>query len=483
MIPILYEATETQFASNGLGRLRDTITAVVSEERNGVYELTLEYPQDGAHYDLLEAGRIIAVTHDESGDVEPFDIVGITRQIDGVVTIHAVHVSYRLTGITCYGTNINTVAGAFSMFAGAEPSNPFTFTSDITTTAYMASADGTPRSVRQFMGGIEGSLLDTYGGEYSYNRFSVALNSARGVQRSFAIRYGVNLTDYNEESDYTSTYTSCVPYWTGTDENGDPLVIKGSRVDSGEPSYNGRNICVPLDLTDKFENKPTAAQLQTEAAAVMTAKKSNLPAQTIEVSFARLQDMGYSDLAPLMACNLCDTITVYFPFGNTSGLYKIVRTDWDVLQERYQSMTLGTLSTSLAEALGISNDLDKNDSVAQFVPVIETFSDTASNFTSGTSLHSLGVNQTMSAGKWVVLAACRYASNATGYRAIQITADGTGQNVSLMQTPAGGTGNVDLVTAAIIDKAASWTLDVNGRQNSGSSMNVDWYVKAIKVGA
>ena len=92
MIPILYESTETAFASNGLGRLRDMISCVVTEERNGIYELDFEYPMTAEDFDQIKIGRIIGVTHDESDDIQPFDIVSHERPIEGVVTFHAVHI-------------------------------------------------------------------------------------------------------------------------------------------------------------------------------------------------------------------------------------------------------------------------------------------------------------------------------------------------------------------------------------------------------
>ena len=146
MIPILYESSETVFASNGLGRLRDTISAKVSEERNSIYELDFEYPVNGAHYEDIIPGRIVAVTHDDTGDVQPFDVVSFTRPIGGVVTFHCVHISYRQSGMVASGTSINSLADAFTMLDGATPSNPFTYSADFTSTAYMAAADG-PREV------------------------------------------------------------------------------------------------------------------------------------------------------------------------------------------------------------------------------------------------------------------------------------------------------------------------------------------------
>lgn len=363
MIPILYESNETSFASNGLGRLRDCIDCKCSEERNGIYEVDFSYPVDGANYDMIQCGRIIGVTHDDSGDIQPFDIVSYSKPISGVVSFHAVHISYRQRGIVARGTNINSLADAFAVLQNsAQPSNPFTYSADFTSSAYASSFDGTPRSVRQFLGGIEGSILDAYGGEYEFDRFRVILHQSRGQLRDFVIRYGVNLLDYKDDTDYSETYTSCVPYWHGNDNGSDTTVV-GNRVDLGGTAYNGQNICAALDLSDKFQDKPTTAQLESLALSLMQSKQTQLPAQNIAVDFIRLQDMGYEGLDNLLQCNLCDSIKVEFPRYGMSGTYKIVKTVWDVLSDKYDSMELGQLSTTLAEALGIQSQTDTLQSI------------------------------------------------------------------------------------------------------------------------
>ena len=353
MIPILYDTNETSFITNGLGRLRDCISCIVTEERNGIYECDFEYPMDGANFDLIRVGRIIGVTHDESEDIEPFDIVSYSRPINGIVTFHCVHISYRQSYMTVVGSNINSLADAFTLLSTAEPSNPFTYITDKTSTGYMAAADGTPRSVRQMLGGIEGSILDAYGGEYEWDTWSVILHGSRGTVRDFSIRYGVNMTDYKEDFDSQGTYSSCIPYWT----DGENTVV-GDRQDSPSATITGRGECVPLDVSDKFENQPTKAQVEAMGLSMLTEHNTALPTQNIHVEFIRLQDLGYEDLGALMQCKLCDTINVIFPDYNASGRFKIVKTVWNVLKDRYDSMELGDLSTSLSEALGISNGLN-----------------------------------------------------------------------------------------------------------------------------
>lgn len=375
MIPILYEVNESAFANNGIGRLHDCISCHVSEERNGVYEADFQYPVNGVNFDKIQIGRIIGVTHDDSGDIEPFDIVSFTRPIDGVVTFHCTHISYRLSYMTVTGSSINSLADAFTLFQSAQPSMPFVFETNKTSTGYLASADGTPRTVRQIMGGVEGSILDAYGGEYSYNNWRVYLHSARGQVRDFAIRYGVNMLDYNEELDSQGTYSSCIPYWTdGT------TTIVGDRQDSGGSTVTGRGECVPLDVSDKFEEQPTKAEVEAMGLSVMNSKNPMIPSQNIHVEFVRLQDLGYEGLENLLQCKLCDTIKVVFPFYNTTGNFKIVKTVWDVLQDRYESMELGDLSVTLSEALGIS--FGGNASGSEIPMIVQTV--TIPSETSGT---------------------------------------------------------------------------------------------------
>ena len=356
MIPILFESAETAFSSNGLGRLRDAISVHACEERNGVYEVDFEYPIDGAHFDDIIPGRIIYTTHDETRIPQPFDIISYSRPINGVVTFHAVHISYRQNYLTCYGSNINSISQAFALFATAQPSNPFSYDADFTSNAFMAAADTTPRSVRQMIGGVEGSFLDAYGGEIEWDRFNVHFLRQRGVKRDFTIRYGVNMLDFTDDTDYSGSYSSCIPFWHGQDSTGNEITVIGSRVDYSGASYNGRNDCVPLDLTEKFESQPTSAQLESMARNVMATKQPNLPSQNIKVDFIRLQDSPeYEQFSSLLQCNLCDTVHVEFPRYNMKGDFKIVRVVYDSLAERYIEMELGALSTSLAEALGITN--------------------------------------------------------------------------------------------------------------------------------
>ena len=359
MIPIIYDKNEVAFASNGLGRLRDCISCTVTEERNGIYECDFEYPMNGANYDLIQVGRIIGVTHDESDDIQPFDIVSFSKPINGIVAFHAVHISYRQSYMAVVGSNINSLADAFDLFSTATPSNPFIYNTDKNSAGYLGCADGVPRTVRSMLGGIEGSVLDAYGGEYEWNRWTVNLWSARGKLRDFEVRYGVNMLEYNEDCDSTGCYSSCIAYWTDS-----KIIVVGDIQTTPGLTPSGREMCIPLDVSQKFEKEPTKAQVNSMGLSVMNSQHPTVPAKNIKISFARLQDMGVTEYDTLLQCKLCDQIKVVFPDYHTTVPYKIVRTVWDVLSDKFEEMELGKLSTSLSDALGVSQQNGRETTVS-----------------------------------------------------------------------------------------------------------------------
>lgn len=358
MIPILYEKTETTFTSNGIGRLVDCTRCIVTEERNGVYEVEFDYPITGQHYADIQEGRIIAVTHDDTGDIQPFDIYKRTAPISGIVTFYASHISYRLNGIV---TNPFTASGISNALTAIKTNsiggNPFTFSTDKTTTGTYTVA--VPSTARALLGGEENSILDVFGtGEYEFDKFNVKLWLHRGTDTDVQIRYGKNMSDIEHELDYSASYNGVAPYWYNTDpqseaENPPMILVKlpeGAIYASGS-TYDGRNTVAPLDLTQDFEDAvPTVAQLRTLAQEKLNASDTLLPLENITVSFVQLwQTEEYKDIAPLQTVNLCDTVTVVYPELGIDGIRsKVIKVVYNTLLDRYDEMELGDQLTSYA---------------------------------------------------------------------------------------------------------------------------------------
>lgn len=357
MIPILYEKTETAFTSNGLARLSGCIRCIATEGRNDIYEVEFDYPVTGVHFEDIQIGRIIACTHDEQGDVQPFDIYAKTEPINGIVTFYAHHISYRLNEITVKPFTAGSCAEAITKIGTQSvTANPFTFWTDKSVTAsYMSEI---PRKARPMLGGEENSILDVYGtGEYEFDKFDVKLHLHRGQDTNVSIRYGKNLVDFNNNEDASDAYTAVVPFWLGSETVGDESVtvlvtLPEWYITSGQTVPSGREVIVPMDLSSDFSEKPTVAELRTAAQSRLTSSDGWLPNQTVTINFVQLwQTEEYKDYAPLQRLRLCDTCGAFVPMYGMSLRAKVIKVVYNVLLDRYDSMDLGDKPTTYAAVI------------------------------------------------------------------------------------------------------------------------------------
>lgn len=347
MIPVLYEATETAFNSNGLGRLSDAISCKVIEERNGKYELEMTYPVSGVHYvDITENRLILAQPHD-GGITEPFQIYKITKPLDGVITINAEHISYRLNAMVCMPFSSGTLRETLVDIKNhSVETNPFNFTTDITSTVNYKL--DTPSNIRGILCGQSGSILDVYGGgDYEFSRFDVILHQNRGADNGVTLRYGKNITDFKHVVDMTNVYTGIVPFWSdGTDS----VILPEEVIMSSHAADYPFHIIKTVDLSAEYENKPSEAQLRARANSYINNNEGWKLKNNITVSFVALWNTEeYKDIAPLERVQMCDTVHVVYSPYNLDFSTKVIKTDYDVLQERYNSITLGDTYYSLSE--------------------------------------------------------------------------------------------------------------------------------------
>lgn len=346
MMPILYETTATSFATNGLGVLADVLSCRVTEERNGAFELTMQYPMQGIHYGEIKLGRILLARPNPTAVTQPFRIFKISRPMSGVVTVYAQHVSYDLAGIP---VEPYTAGSAAQAVAGLEThaaiAHPYQCTTDVTTVANFAVE--VPQSIRATLGGVQGSILDVYGGEYEFDRYQVKLHSARGANRGVSIRYGKNLTDLEQDENCESVYTGVYPYYKGEDA----VVTLPEKIIYAEGTYPQQRV-LSLDCTEALGEDHTEADLRSYAQRYMERNKIGVPKVSLTVSFVQLEQSGeYADKALLERVNLCDTVNVEFPALHVSATAKCIKTVYDAILERYVSVSLGDARTDLADRI------------------------------------------------------------------------------------------------------------------------------------
>ena len=345
MIPILYNSTEVDFTTQGLGALVDAIYCRVTEERNGIYELEMEYPQTGIHFNDIQNGNIITAIPSPYRATQPFRIYKVTKPLNGNVTVYASHISYDLNKIPVSPFSASTASSALAgIKTNMQIQNNFQFWTDKTTDAAFSSQ--VPAACRSILGGQEGSILDVYGGEYEWDRYTVRLHKKRGDDSGVVIRYGKNLTGLNQEGDISSLVTGICPYWfsDGTLVMCNPPIIyrEGMTAQSA----------VPVDFTQQFENAPTAAQLQEAAESYIENNDIGEPTVSLDVEFIQLEQMsGFEGMALLEKCDLCDTVTVQYEQAGIDVEAEIVSIQTDVLLERYEKMQVGSIRANIAQTI------------------------------------------------------------------------------------------------------------------------------------
>ena len=353
MIPVLYESTEVNFLRNGVGLLPDCTECSVTEERNGVYECEFKYPVKGRLYSEIMPDRIVKVKANEVSDPQLFRIYSVSKPQSGIVTIDAQHISYDLNMNIVSPMSLKTVNANYALTQILENTyfeHHFTAVSTLSTTGNFEITE--PVSARNCFGGMEGSILDNFGGEYEFDNFTVKLHANRGADNGVSISYGKNLTDIEATTDIQGVYTSIYPYAIDADEN--LHILPEKVITLGTASSYGAARTLALDLSDKFEDGETITETKLRNYANAYASNNNIdtPDENIKVSFVQLwQSKEYETIALLERVKLCDIVTVKHPILGVSVKTKVIKTIYDSLKEKYVEIELGTARSNFADTL------------------------------------------------------------------------------------------------------------------------------------
>lgn len=355
MIPCLYASDETKFADNGIGKLADCQSCLVTEKRNGSYELKMEYPLDGIHAGYLEEGNIILAKPADQAENQPFRIYKITTNLTDCLEVLARHISYQLNYITVSPFSVSGCGSALaSLKANAATECPFDFWTDVESGAKLKLT--VPVSLRSALGGMDGSVLDTFGGEFEWDRYTVRLHRSRGRDNGVRIVYGKNLIDFKMERNIENVITRVHPYWQDS-ESGAVMELPEKIVLHPARSVPYQRI-IPLNCADQFTEKPAAANLRNYAASYLKTTSLTEPNVDITIDFLQLwQTPGYEDIAEAERVRLCDTVWVYISKLGIEVSSKVTETEYDTLLEKYKSVTLSnsvvsSRNSSLSASLG-----------------------------------------------------------------------------------------------------------------------------------
>lgn len=331
--------------NHGIGVLADAISCIVTHQLNGEDELKMVYPVTGQFFSAIEPRAVIVADVERTRGNQPYRIYRITKPINGKVTIYARHLAYDLQGVVVEPFTASTIQAALAgLKTHAMTLNPFSFSTTRTTASTFRVR--VPTSVWDLMGGQEGSLLDVYGGEYTFDGYNITLENHVGANNGVSVRYGVNMTDLTQDENIANCYTGVVAYWADEDGN-----VVYSPVVSAAGTYGYVKV-LSVDMSDKWENKPTVAQLSAAATSYITANEIGVPKVSWTIGFVPLDTTEeYKHLAILERVSIGDTVTVKFERLGVDATARVNKIVWDVLLDRYDSVSLGSVKNNIADTI------------------------------------------------------------------------------------------------------------------------------------
>lgn len=350
MIPVLFRADATNFSTYGIGVLVECLSCEVTEERNGAYECVLKYPTSGRLYNQIQTERLVKAKPNDTADDQMFRIYRMTTPIDGVVTIYAQHLSYDLSNIAALQWSSDNISPTIAMERVFQnTATPHNFTCYTDYSAAKPFSVTRPQSVRACMGGVAGSFLDLWGGEFEWDNYKVIHHQGRGQKTGVVIEYGKNMTDMEHDDDNTSVYTDLLPYAVSTAEDGTETVISLSEVLLPITSTTlAQKKTLIKDFSDSFDmdEEITEGALRAKAKNYLANNPLGVSAPTLTVSFEPLwKQPEYA--AILERVSLCDTVTIRHSLLGITSKTKVITTVYDTLAEKYISITLGSAKANL----------------------------------------------------------------------------------------------------------------------------------------
>ena len=345
MIPILIDTDNTI-----LGNITDCTGCTATEERNGIYEAKFTVPMQSDIYSKIQTGRFISAKPNDISNNQRFRIYKrFDDKIAKTTTFYCEHIRYKLAGIpVAPDTYSGTPASILSdMLTSVNANTEFSAWSDISTVKDITME--IPSTAGAMLAGQKGSLLDVFGGEFEFDNYTVKLHQNRGQEKKTEIRYRKNLTGFTCTEDTTNTYTHVYPFYRN--EDGVYVQLDSKVITLANASNLPFERCYMLDLSAEFDTPPTKAQLQAKANAFINANDLDTVARHYKVSFVPLwQTEEYKNLAVLERCSLCDTVTVIHEKEKVKA--KIIKTVYDVLNERYISIEMGNAKSNFAQTVG-----------------------------------------------------------------------------------------------------------------------------------
>lgn len=344
------------FSRNGLGYLNNVLSSQITDEINGEYSLTFEYPMSEPMASEIVEDRYVKEKVAD-GTSQIFVIRKIQKDFDKM-SVYCTHLFYLLNDDfleDVYPQNLSPKPFLDWILAKANYQLPFIANSDIATSK-------TARYVRKnvvesILGNTDNSMYSLWGMELKRDNWNIGLKARLGADKGEKLIFGKNITGINLSIDTTGIYTRIMPIGF------DGLLLPEKYIDADNINdYPYPRICLYQFSNIRYDpNDPTAYQTLDDAYQALRDatqelfnKGINRPSINVQIDWIELSKTEeYKQYSALERVDLGDTIHCEVLGMNYDA--RVIKTIYNALTDRIDYFEIGSAKPSITSTM---NQLD-----------------------------------------------------------------------------------------------------------------------------
>lgn len=360
-----YKASNSNFDKNGDIKLQPS-SATLKVELNGICEIEFEHSYDKEkRWQNIENLGVIKCDVCYSKNQQPFRIYDISKGMFGV-RVKARHIYFDLIDkiiVDTRAVNFNCETALNILLSGTK----FKGHSDIslTNTAYFVKMN----ALSAISGDSDNTILNRWGGEVIADNFDVYVNHRIGGNYGVKVKYARNMLDIdlNENTDeiatrvYPQAYNGIMLPELCIDS---PLINKYPIVKERHMVFEDLKLQEDCSGEDEegFETKEALYEAMRQRVRNAFQNGLDKPKISGKVDIAMLENTEeYKDFKNLVNVGIGDTLTVEHKNINVDLTTRCVGLEWDILNKKYNSITLGELNTDYFDKQDLAKE--KLDSI------------------------------------------------------------------------------------------------------------------------
>jgi len=354
----IYLANCENFNNNGLGFLKDCLSANVTHEINGIYELNFEYPLNTNMIDYLIEDNIVKCNVGND-NYQLFRIKHIQKTFK-TIKVNAPHIFYDLSSNfieDCAPTKLTADVFGNWILDRTTINNKFRFSTNL---ADVKSARYVRRNpVECIMGNIDNSMLSLFNAEIIRNNFDINIVDRIGNDNNVKLSIGKNIKEINISIDSSSIFTKVMPVGY------DGLLLPEKYVDSPLIDnyifpkickYNFDNIKYDETADDAYHTLDEAYEAMINATNDLYEKGLDKPTINVKINWLELSKTReyYEKYHYLEKIELGDT--VHADLLGLTYTARITKTIYNVLTDKIDSFEVGSTKNTINTTLNLVRD-------------------------------------------------------------------------------------------------------------------------------